>query len=192
MNTKVVKKQQAATVPAGVLEGTEAFWIEEDLIDKKWVIHNRQSMRYCDAPVKVQNQIAMMFLQDKPSRTYLKNVLGITAFSKAFDRWYKCVVGALDGTPDFVNGRLHPDAFNSSCDDMSCMDRGKLCSVATGLKFYEVATLVLLKQGLTMEQAAVKLCVSVPAIRSRVERIKEKFETNNMASTIARAVEIGI
>lgn len=192
MQTKLVKKPKSAIIPAGVLEGTEAFWIDEDTKNQKWLIHNRQSMRYCEAPTKVQNQIAMMFLNDKHSRNYLENVLGITAFSIAFDRWYKCVVGALDGTPDFVNGCLEPDGFNSSCRDMECEHRGKLCSVAAGLKFYEVSTLALLKQGLTIDQVARKLYLSVAAVKSRIEKIKEKFETNNMASTIARAVELGI
>ncbi len=192
METKLMKKTKPATIPAGVLEGTEAFWIEEDLIDQKWLIHNRQSMHYCEAPVKVQNQIAMMFLNDKKSKNYLENVLGITAFSKAFERWYKCVVGALDGTPDFVNGSLYPDAFNSSCKNYSCTDRGKLCSVKSGLKYYEVATLAMLKQGFTIDDTARKLYMSVPAIKSRIEKIKEKFETTNMASTIARACELGI
>ena len=187
METKVHQLKLKNNIPAGIIEGTEAFWHEGE----KWLIHNGTVMKFEDAPIKLKNMIAMAFLKDKKSRSYL-NKIGCTSFSKGMDLWYKCVIGALDQVPDLVNGKLIADAYNSSCADYDCPHRGKFCSTGPGLKNYEVATISALKAGFTLQQTASLLCVSLPGLKSRIEKIKEKLNAPNMAALIARGSELGI
>lgn len=187
METKVQQNNNMANLPAGIIEGTEAFWFD----DEKWLIHQGEAMRFNDAPIKLRNMIAEMFLTDKQSRAYLTKI-GVTAFSQAFEMWYRCIIGALDQTPDFTDGNLTADAYNHACKDYRCIHRGHFCSLTPGLKNYEVETLVALKLGETIEHTASMLFVSVPGLKSRIEKIKEKLGATNMASMIAKAVEFGI
>lgn len=176
-----------ATIPAGIIEGTEAFWFDNE----KWLIHQGECMKFNDAPIKLRNMIAQKFLDDTQSRKYLSHI-GITAFAMAFEMWYKCVIGALDETPDFVDGNLNADAYNHACTDYECPHRGQFCSLTPGLKNYEIKTLVELKKGETIEHTAEKLFVSLPGLKSRIEKIREKLGAKNMASMIAKAAEFGI
>lgn len=187
MKTNIMQKEQTKKLPAGILEGTEAFWHENE----KWVIHEGRTMKFHEAPGYVQRAIANAFLNDTKSRNYLCRI-GVTKFSTAFEMWYKCVIGAIDETPDFLNGKFTPDAYNRTCTDYNCQHRGKLCSLQPGLKNYEVATISALKGGFTMEQTASMLCISLPGLKSRVEKIKEKLGASNMASMIANADAFGI
>ena len=148
-------------------------------------------MKFNESPIKLQNMIVDMFRRDSQSRTYLTRI-GVTAFSQSFDMWYKCVIGALDETPDFTNGNLTADSYNHACRDYKCVHRGHLCSLTPGLKNYEIETLVALKQGETIEHTAQTLFVSLPGLKSRIEHIKDKLGATNMASMIAKAVEFGI
>ena len=131
------------------------------------------------------------FLKDTRSRNILRKS-GITKMSEAFNKWYRCVVGALDEQSDVIEGKVIPDLYNNTCSDFSCPLRGILCSTGTGLKNYEVETLSVLKLGLTYEKTADYLCLSIPGLKSRVEKIKEKLGANNMASLIACASYLGI
>jgi DNA-binding CsgD family transcriptional regulator len=187
METKVNQKNDRKKLPAGILEGTEAFWYNGE----KWVIHEGKVMRFTEAPVKIQNMIALAFLKDKKSRAYLEKI-GYTAFSKAMDRWYKCVIGALDEMPDFIDGKFTPDAYNHTCTDYTCPHRGKFCSLEPGLKNYEVETVVALKRGKTIKETAADLFISEAGLKSRVEKLKEKLQAENMAQMIAKAVGLGI
>jgi len=174
-------------IPAGIIEGIEAFWFDNE----KWIIAGGMVMRFDEAPVFLQNYIVEIFRHDERSRNYLDK-LGEKGFSKQFDMWYRCVVGALDETPDFADGNLNADAYNHACTDYKCPHRGKLCSLTAGLKNYEVESLAVLKQGKTIKQAAGELCISIPGLKSRVEKLKEKLKAENMAQLIAKAVEFGI
>lgn len=187
MKAKVHQFSVGAKLPAGIIEGTEAFWFDNE----KWLIHNGQTLRYNEAPTEVKRMIQEAFMADKVSHKIIKQA-GITSLNETFDTWYRCVIGALDDAPDFVNGNLNADAYNHSCANHDCELRGKLCSLATGLKNYECRTIEELKKGETIEQAASELCLSVPGMKSRIEKLKEKLNAKNMAELIAKATQIGI
>lgn len=187
MNTKVHQISVGAKLPAGIIEGTEAFWFDNE----KWVIHNRQTLRYNEAPTEVKQMIQEAFLADKVSHKIIKQS-GITSLNETFDTWYRCVIGALDDAPDFINGNLNADAYNHSCTDNDCPLRGKLCSLATGLKNFEVETIQVLKQGHTVEEAAEILHLSYSGMKSRVEKLKDHFNAKNTVSLLAKTTQIGI
>lgn len=188
METKVMNSTNFHKLPAGIVSGLEAFWYN----DEKWVIHNGQAMRFADAPGTVQRVIADAFLNDLPGRTYIREKMKITVFSAGFDTWYKCRIGALDETPDFTDGNLNADAYNHACSDNRCPHRGRLCSLTPGLRNYEIETLQAIKRGETIEQMSKSLHTSVPGLKSRISRIREKLGASNMASMVAKAVEFGI
>jgi DNA-binding CsgD family transcriptional regulator len=187
MNANLMQNHKPAHVPAGILSGTEAFWND----GQKWLIHKGQAMKFEEAPGELQRMIADFFLNDTESLHYLK-AMGITSFREGFERWYKCKAGGIDSTADFTNGKFTPDDFNNQCEDLSCHHRGRFCGKATGLRFYEIATINALKAGFTIEQSSVLLCVSVPGLKSRIEKLREKFGASNSNALVARAVELGI
>lgn len=187
METKLLQKNQSRTMPAGIFEGVEAFWYAGE----KWIIQDGVKMTFNDAPIKLRNMIANQFLKDKPSQDIFRKQ-GITAFSSAFDMWYHCVVGTLDSTPDFINGKFTADSFNYACDDQICQFRGKLCGRASGLNSIDVQTLKSLKQGENFKKTAEMLFVSEPGLKSRVTKLRQKLEVKNTAALTARAAEIGI
>ena len=186
METKLVQKTET-TMPAGIINGTEAFWFEGG----KWVIHHGQTMKFEDAPGAVQRMIANAFMNDVVAHAYLKR-MGIENFTAGFDRWYRCRIGTIDSTPDFADGKFTPDAFNSACKDFQCVHRGRLCSLKPGFKHYEVDTIRELKKGNTIEHTANELRISTAGLKSRVEKMKEKVGARNMAQLIAISVEYGM
>lgn len=187
MRTNLVKNHQPAIIPAGIIEGVEAFWYNNE----KWVAFEGQVMLYHHAPGRIQRMIAQACMDDTKSLEYLKKH-GYVKVSEVFEMWYKCVAGAWDNTPDILNGKFTADAYNNNCKDMACKHRGLLCSLDAGLKYWEVATINALKIGLSFEKTALVLNVSLPGLKSRIEKIKEKLGTPNIASMMARATEIGI
>lgn len=183
--TKVINSEQK-TILAGILHGIEAFYYEGE----KWVIANGSVKRFHECNSTVQQPIWRAFRKDEKSLAYIAK-MGITKASEVFETWYRCVVGGLDHVPDFGHV-LIPDAYNNMCADTHCPHRGHLCSCEVGLKNYEVETLAALKNGESLEQTAPKLCVSLPGMKSRVERIKEKLHVPNMAALMVRTTELGI
>lgn len=188
METKLLKRNKLAIVPAGIIEGTEAFWYNNE----KWVIHQGNTFPFSEAPGNVQRLFADAFLDDKRSQEYLKSKMGIERFSEAFDMWFKCKVGGLDHEPDFMNGNFTADAFNNTCSEYTCPHRGKFCSLQNGLLSYEVETLEALKAGKSIEETAGMLFISMAGMKSRIEKIKEKLGATNMASMMVKAGELGI
>jgi len=186
MSTKLAFSDKSP-IPAGLFSGIEAFWYDGE----KWVIAQGKVQRFHDAPSAVQQQILKLFMVDKKSLSYLSKI-GINEFSKSFDTWYKCVIGGLDSIPDFLGDKFTPDTYNNMCLNYQCSHRGKLCSLAAGLKNSEVETLVALKAGKTMELTASDLCVSLPGIKSRIEKIRDKLQAPNIASLMVKTVELGI
>lgn len=187
METKLVKNNKLALLPAGIIEGVEAFWHDNE----KWVAFDGHAMRYHEAPGRIQRTIADAFVNDKKSQSYMKKH-GVERFSEGFEWWYKCVVGAWDHLPDFINGKFNADAYNSSCNDYTCEHRGRFCSQKVGLNCREVATINALKLGLNFEKTAILLNISMAGFKSRVEKMKEKLDAPNVTSLMAIAAELGI
>lgn len=189
MQTKVDIFQNTTRIPAGIISGREGFW--DSQTNTKWLAIDGTVKLFDQWPTKIQNEIVAIFLNDIASRNYLRK-LGITAFSEAFDRWFQCVVGGLDSVPDFSNNKLTPDAFNNTCQNMACQDRGKLCGRTSKLKSFEVQTIRTLEKGHSLNESAKILCISLPAVKKRVENINIKLGTRNMASMIATSANFGI
>ncbi|HET6558104.1 MAG TPA: hypothetical protein VFG54_12370 [Prolixibacteraceae bacterium] len=183
-----LQQKQTQNIPAGIFSpGIEAFWHDDD----KWVIAHGSVRRFHECDSSIQQPIWKAFMADKESLAYIAK-MGIRKASEVFDTWYRCVIGGLDHVPDFDNDKLTPDVYNNMCGDFACPHRGRLCSRAAGLKNYEVQTLFALKSGDSLERTASFLCVSLPGMKSRVEKIKEKLEVPNMAALMARTAELGI
>lgn len=179
-------------IPAGILEGVEAFCTKNENGDiEKWLIINRVVIPFEQAPGKIQRMFGKLFILDKTGQQYLQQ-MGLSAFRESFDQWYFCLFGALDSTPDIVNGQLSPDAFNSACSDHNCRFRGKFCGLQSKLMNYEVSTLSALKQGMSISEAAEALCITDAAVKSRIVVLKEKMGAKNMAMLTANAAQYGI
>jgi len=185
--TNLSEKIIGNNVPAGMFEGIEAFWYENE----KWLIYGSKVIKFTQAPVKIQNMIAEAFLKDKRSIKLIKSI-GIKGFKDGFDKWYHCVLGGLDSESDFKNGKLIPDYYNNMCKESNCPIRGKLCSRRSGLKDFEVDTIRVMAKGNTINEAAPLLFVSTAGLRNRLEKLKEKLDVSNMASLMSKAGRLGI
>lgn len=190
MSANLQKNQNETNpIPAGIVSGMEGFW--DELTKTKFLAIQGVIKPFNEWSSSIQNRIVAIFNNDSYSRDYLRRK-GIIAFSEAFDKWWKCVVGGLDGTPDFDNDNLFPDSFINTCNCNECPDRGKLCGRASMLKNFEVATIQTLEKGNSLSQSAMILCISLPAMKKRVEAINIKLGTRNMASMIATSAKLGI
>jgi len=194
MKTNLHQTKTTTKLPAGLIGSgeEEAFWVENDQIDKKWLLMEGIACRYCELPLRDRNRWAMIYHSDTKRRNYIENVIGLTGFSEGFERWWKCVAGGIDSEADLKNGKFTADGFNNTCTVYKCPHRSKLCSVASGLKYFEVNSIRALKQGMSIEQAADDQNISVAGMKSRIGVINMKLGTRNMASMIAKAVELGI
>lgn len=185
--TKLQQIYQSPHLPAGLFAGVEAFWHKGE----KWILTDGQRMRFENAPIKLRNMILNTFLHDEPSKKYLKKI-GISGFEPGFEMWYRCVLGALDGTPDFINGVFTPDYYNSTCKVCDCPHRGKLCGAKTALNGQDVKTLTALAMGETFRETASYLYISEAGLKSRVTKLRQKLEAKNIAALTARAARIGV
>ena len=88
--------------------------------------------------------------------------------------------------------RSIPDTYNSACQRTDCPGRGKICGSDIALKSHEIATLRELKSGKTAKEIAASLCISEPAVKSRIEKLKDKFNVTNAVALIGIVTELGI
>ena len=188
MTAKVIKTDQLP-IPAGLIgDGIEGFYFEQ----KKMVIVNGSVFEYNNAPTEAKIAIQRAFANDRESLAYMATKMNIKSANEMFDWWYRCVIGGLDHVADIRNEKLTPDAYNNTCTDTTCRHRGLFCSRASGIRSHEVETIMMLKEGKSMETAAGELCVTLPAVKSRVEKLKEKFNAPNVVALVAIGTQMGI
>lgn len=175
-------------IPAGITNGTEAFWLDGE----KWLIHNGEVKPLNQFPTSVQNRIVDLFALDTESRDVLKKNK-IYGFMEQFDAWYKCVVGGIDNTPDFIDwSHLTSDCFANTCSETNCNMRGKLCGRSMGLNSIEIETIRCLSRGSTIAQVAKEQFVTEAAIKSRINTIHYKTKSRNMAELMAVTARAGV
>lgn len=188
METNVQHFGQSANIPAGIFSGTELFAHNGEM----YAIYRGTRMLFQDLPGMEKRNFAEMYMNDKEGQEFIRKLFGITGFESGFKKWLFCKFGSLDGDPDSINGNINPDIYNSACLRTDCPGRGKICGCDLGLKGYEVETIRELKAGKTIKEVADVLCVSEPAIKSRLEKLKYKFNATNIVALIAAVTELGI
>lgn len=188
METNVQQIGQSTNIPAGIFSGTEIFIREGQL----YAIQNGMCLEFEDLPSVEKRSFMAQYIADKEGQQFIKKQFGITGFAEGFKKWMFCKFGSLDGSPDSVDNTITPDVYNNACTSTTCPGRGKFCSCESTLKGYEVETLRELKSGKTVKEVADVLCVSVPAVKSRIERLKEKFNVANVVALVAMTTELGI
>ncbi|MEG0797007.1 MAG: LuxR C-terminal-related transcriptional regulator [Odoribacter sp.] len=188
METKVQQSIHRNNIPAGIFSGIELF----SASGRMYAIHQGVRMEYEDLPGTEKRSFVSMYMQDKESQDFIRKQFGCVGFEAGFRQWLFCKFGSLDGDPDSVDEHITPDTYNSACSRTDCPGRGKICGCVAGLKGYEVDTLIELKSGLTTKEAADRLNVSEAAVKSRVEKLKERFNVTNVVALIATITELGI
>lgn len=193
MNTNVVQplvifEMSAEKIKLMPVTGIEPFFLNGE----KWVAHQGLYIRFHEAAPRVQRKIVSLFWEDDRSQRYFDKI-EVNGFQSRFEMWYKCVVGGLDDEPDVDRkGKLNPDAYNNLCQDGTCPHRGKLCGQRSNIKREDIEVISLMEQGLTVEQTADQLCLSVPGVKSRIEKAKEKLHARTAAQLVGNAVKLGI
>lgn len=188
METNVSNLGQSSKVPAGIFIGTEVFAYGEVI----YAVSNGRRMLFEELPSMEKRQFVDLYMEDKDGQRFIRDEFGIVGFESGFKKWLFCKFGSLDGDPDGVDGRITPDTYNSVCLNTHCPGRGKFCGCVAGLKSHEVETLRELKSGKTVKEIAHTLHVSIPAVKSRIEKLKERFSVANVVALAALATELGI
>ena len=178
----------STNIPAGIFSGTELFTYNEEM----YVLRNGERMLFQDLPCMEKSKFVQMYMNDRDGQGFIQKQFGFASFETAFKQWLFCKFGALDGNPDSMNGQITPDSYNSACQRIDCPGRGKICGSNVPLKGHQVETLRELKAGKTIKEIAESLCISEPAIKSRIEKMKDMFNVSNVVALIAITTELGI
>ena len=184
METNLGQIGQSANIPAGIFSGTEIFAHRGEL----YAIYNGVRILFQDLPSMEKRNFVEMYMKDKEGQEFIRKQFGITGFRQ----WLFCKFGALDGDPDSIDDQINPDTYNSACQRTDCPGRGKICGSDIALKSHEIATLRELKSGKTAKEIAASLCISEPAVKSRIEKLKDKFNVTNAVALIGIVTELGI
>ena len=188
MKTNLQQIGERANFPAGIFSGTELFARNRQM----YAMYNGTRVQFEDLPSMEKRNFIQMYLKDKEGQKFIQTQFGITGFESGFKQWLFCQFGSLDGDPDFINGKITPDRYNSACLKTDCPGRGKFCSKIVGLKSYEVETIRELKAGRTVKEVADKLNVSEAAVKSRIEKLKDRFNVTNTVALVATLTELGV
>ena len=188
METNVQHFGQSANIPAGIFSGTELFAHNGDM----YAIYNGTSILFQDLPSMEKRNFIEVYMQDKEAQEFIRKQFGITGFESGFKQWLFCKFGSLDGDPDSIDGQITPDIYNSACQRTDCSGRGKICGSNIALKGHDIETLRELKSGKTAKEIADSLCISEPAVKSRIEKLKDKFNVANAVALIGIVTELGI
>ena len=186
MDTNLKEKEPLTNIPAGIFHGTEVFYIGTEA----FALHEGIVTTFEDLPSMIKRVFFSAFAKDKKVRHFHESELNITSVEAQFKQWLFCSFGALDSTPDYLNGKLIPDSFNSACKRKNCPGRGRFCCKASSLKDHEVATLQEIISGKSVKQIADTLHLSVPGTRSRINKLRDKLNAGNMAALAANAATI--
>lgn len=181
-----VHKTSEKAIPEWLNSGAEVYFSHGEI----YLNIEGNKVHFSQAPGKYQRRLGNQFLNDKPAQRYLKKEFGITSFEKGFEQWLFCKYGGIDNNSDIsANGKLTPDAYNNVCTDTNCPHRGRFCGVKSQLNSYDVETINVFAKGKTIEQASKKLFLSIPGTKSRLNTIKDKTGTVNMAQLMVFATK---
>lgn len=187
MSAKVQKNYEGA-IPQWLTDGGVEVFSHNG---KTYLMIDNARVAFDDAPAEYREFFEEMFLADKQGRHYLKAVLGITSQAEGFDRWMFCKFGGIDKASDLIDGRLVPDVYNNVCTDRNCPLRGKFCGSSSNLTSIDVQTVKVLSEGKTIENVALKLFLSIPGAKSRINALKEKTGAANMAQLMTITARLG-
>lgn len=188
MGTNVIIYAGTNKLPAGLFKGTEIFVEDYEI----YAMYQGQCMAFENLPSMEKRAFLNEYLLDKEGQKFIKEKLGVTGFESGFKQWLYCKFGAMDGEPDLLNGKITPDKFNSACHRKDCPGRGVFCGQASGLKSHDVETLHEVVTGYPVKQIADHLNLSDAAVKSRIEKLKERMEVPNTAALAAKSAGLGI
>lgn len=188
MKTKIGSFKEGTKIPAGIFTGTELFAKEGEM----YAMHEGKREKFDMLPAPEKDNFIALYLADKEGQKFILEYFGIQGFNEAFKQWLFCKFGSLDGNPDSINGEITPDKYNSACTKKDCPGRGKFCGIESGLRNHDIETLREIATGKTTKEIAEELHVAVSTVKSRVEKLKEKFSAANVAALAALAADLGI
>lgn len=188
MSTNIGFIERGSNIPAGIFQGTEVF-VKDNAV---YAMYQGKRVLFEDLPGAEKRYFIDKYMADNAGRAFILNQFGIVEFEAGFKQWLSCKFGALDGSPDCVDGNIIADAYNSACRTKNCPGRGVFCGTKVGLKGYEVETLRYLKEGRKIEEVAKILCISTPAVKSRINKMKGMFNAPNLVALIGMATDLGV
>ena len=102
MDTNLKEKEPLTNIPAGIFHGTEVFYIGT----KAFALHEGIVTTFENLPSMIKQVFFRVFVKDKKAQHFFETELNITSIEVQFKQWLFCSFGALDSTPDYLDGKL--------------------------------------------------------------------------------------
>ena len=177
-----------------MISGIEFFTHHDQLM----VIYNGHTSTFENASIDVLDTLCRD-LENRPEAEKALEEMNITNPIARLRKYAECRYGALDATPDFVNGIPQKNDEMIYCERrQQCPGNGKLCvnhymlENEQRISIREMEVIKLLGDGLSTREAAQKLFVCEATVRMHVMHVKEKLNISTHAGLGAFSAKMGL
>ena len=129
MDTNLKEKEPLTNIPAGIFPQNRGLYIGT----KAFALHEGIVTTFENLPSMIKQVFSELLSKTRKHNIFSKTELNITSIEVQFKQWLFCSFG-FDSTPDYLDGKLIQDSFNSACKRKNCPGRGRLCGQASSLK----------------------------------------------------------
>lgn len=175
--------------PAGVMpvdKRANLFACKET--KKVYFLKKGETKKFQDLKPEYKRQILLRLMNDPCA---FKD-LGQLGYTKALEKYAKCMFGSLDSTGDFcADGKLGSSSNYRCSDNCQCLF-WKSKKINIGKEEFtprQLEVLELIAQGLSDKQIADKLNVSIHNISDHKRRLQKKLNTYCKTSTAVKAIK---
>jgi DNA-binding CsgD family transcriptional regulator len=173
-----MKKQLLPEIPAG-LDSLEIFRSGNYLAK---AVYMGTVMHFSDLPIHIRDWFSLDLLRDKRALRLVRSILPLDASADAvLEAFVSCRYGNFDNKPDLdQRNRLNPDAPCCGCEQF-CAGFNKICRVPGNIRLSpsEYTVIRYVSLGLTDDEIASEMNLSIHSVRSYLERIRTKLDFNN-------------
>lgn len=155
---------------------------------------NGNSCLYLQLPELVRQPFQTQLIADKNAVLCLQQ-MGYNDPDLMEEKFVACRYGALNSEPDLQNNKLTPDM--PVCKYITtCPGFGIVCKQPIGengmLSRREYMVLILVARGKLDKEIAIELNITIPTVRTYLNRIREKLNANNRIEIALWAQKQGI
>lgn len=173
-----MKKQRCPELPAG-LTTLEIYRVGDYTANAVFI---GKIMPFSQLPDHIKEWFSVDMLRDKKALKHVRQMLPLHASpDHVLEAFVACRYGNYDKMPDLDEmNKLHPDAPCCGREQI-CSGFGKVCLVPgrVNVSPCEYVVIRYIANGLTDEEIASEMSVSIHSIRSYMVRIREKLELSN-------------
>lgn len=175
-------------IPGLAFDGTAEI-LYSPLLDDLVLIQHSGFTHWADWPKNVKDLLSADLDKDLVAQSTVDH---IESSDQKLYEFTKCRYGALNKTPDIIDGELVDDQEYFDCGLRGeCPWEGKRCNQIKGENGYlgarEITIIKEIAKDLTNDQIAKKLFISPHTVKTHIDNIRFKLATNSKAGIVAFA-----